>query len=230
MTTPHHPYETRIRPARRYAALVIAALALITACGDDDTDDSRNDSTNPEANSSITSTTQPPATDEEVAFPIIEDLVVEANAIIDELLQDPTVVDDPDNPEIARLREIHTDDSPTPDGVVAQLEELVEDDQRERPAESGVFSDFGVYRMTAVDEKTVRFRTCSTEDSETVDADGEVVDTRSQVTQGVGEARRIDGIWRVYGISQEDDRTLPIEPGTANPGFCDDLFAEEGEP
>lgn len=229
MTTSHRPHEAKNRPARRYAAVAITALALITACGDDGTDDSGSATTNPDA-SSATTTTQPAATDEEAAFPIIEDLVVEANAIIDELLQDPTVVDDPDNADIARLREIHTDDSPTPDGVVAQLEELVENDQRERPAESGVFSDFGVYRMTAVDEDTVRFRTCSTEDSETVDADGEVVDTRSQVTQGVGEARRVDGIWRVYGISPEDDRTLPIEPGTANPGFCDDLFSDEEEP
>jgi hypothetical protein len=71
----------------------------------------------------------------------------------------------------------------------------------------------------------VRFRTCSTEDSETIDADGNVVDHRSQVTQGVGEARRIDGTWRIYGIHLEDDRTIPLEPGTARPGFCDDLFA-----
>jgi hypothetical protein len=227
MTTPHRPHEARNRPASRCAALAVAALALITACGDDDTDDSRSDTTNPDASSSTTSTTQPPASDEEEAFPIVGDLVVEANAIIDELLQDPTAVDDPDNPQIGRLREIHTDDSPTPDGVVAQLEELVENGQRERPAESGVFSDFGVYRMTAVDENTVRFRTCSTEDSETVDATGAVVDQRSQVTQGVGEARRIDGIWRMYGIHLEDDRTLPIEPGSANPGFCDDLFSGE---
>ena len=229
MTTPHRPYEARHRRAHRWAGLAIVALTLLAACGDDDADDGRSDTTNADAGSS-TSTTQPPATDEQAAFPIVEDLVVEANAIIDELLQDPTAVNDPDNPEIARLREIHTDDSPTPDGVIAQLEELVDNDQRERPAQSGVFSDFGLYRMTAVDENTIRFRTCSTEDSETVDADDEVVDRRSQVTQGVGEARRVDGTWRVYGIQQEDDRTLPIEPGTANPGFCDDLFSGQEDP
>ncbi len=229
MTTRPHPYEPRNRRVRRWAALAIVAATLLAACGDDDADGDRSDTTNPESGSSA-STTQPAATDEEEAFPIVEDLAVEANAIVDELLQDPTAVNDPDNADIARLREIHTEDSPTPDGVVAQLEELVDNDQRERPAESGVFSDFGVYRMTAVDENTIRFRTCSTEDSETVDADGEVVDRRAQVTQGVGEARRIDGIWLMYGIHPEDDRTLPIEPGTANPGFCDDLFAEEGEP
>jgi hypothetical protein len=228
MTTHPRPSEARQRQVRRWAGLAIVTLTLLAGCGDDDADDG-SDNRDPDTSSS-SATTQPPASDEEAAFPIIEDLVVEANALIDELLQDPTVVADPDNPEIARLREIHTDDSPTPDGVVAQLEELTDNDQRQRPAASGVFSDFGVNRMTTVDENTVRFRTCSTEDSETVDADDEVVDRRAQVTQGVGEARRIDGTWRVYGIHQEDDRTLQIEPGTANPGFCDDLFSGQEQP
>jgi hypothetical protein len=212
------------------AILVVAALVALGACsGDDTATDGRSDRTSQDDGPS-TSTTQPPATQEDEAFPIVEDLVTEANAITDELLQDPTAVEDPDNREIARLREIHTDDSPTPDGVVAQLEQLADNGQRERPAESGVFSDFGVYRMTAIDENTVRFRTCSTEDSVTVDASGRVVDRRAQVTQGVGEARRVDGTWRVYGIHPDPDRTLPIEPGTAQPGFCDSLFARETGP
>lgn len=227
MTTQPSPTQAPGRRPHRWAALVVIAVALLTGCGNDDPGGA-SDTTDPDAGS--TTTTQPPATDEDAAFPLVEELATEANAIIDELLQDPAVVDEPDDDRIARLREIHTDDSPTPDGVIAQLEELAGDGLRQRPAASGVFSDFGVYRMTAVDEDTVRFRTCSTEDSETVDADGRVVDTRSQVTQGVGEARRVDGIWRMYGIHPEDDRTLPIEPGTAAPGFCDSLFPDEEEP
>jgi hypothetical protein len=215
---------------RHQAAVATAALILLVGCSGDDSGANGSSDRSDHDTDASTSATQPPATEEDEAFSIVEDRVTEANAIIDELLQDPRAVDEPENAEIARLREIHTDDSPTPDGIVTQLEELAENDLRERPAESGVFSDFGVYRMTAVDENTVRFRTCSTEDSETVDASGEVVDRRAQVTQGVGEARRIDGVWRVYGIHQEDDRTLPIEPGTANAGFCDELFSSDGEP
>jgi hypothetical protein len=219
------------RPARQTAAAGLVLLLLLSSCGDDDDSSSagRPDQRSPSAETSTTTiavdTTQPSAVDEDAAFPLIGDLAIEANTLVDELLQDPTAVEDPDNEQIARLREIHTDDSPTPDGVVAQLEALVEGGQRERPAASGVFSDFGVYQMTALDDDTVRFRTCSSEDSETIDAEGNVVDHRSQVSQGVGEARRVNGAWRIYGIHLEDDRTIPLEPGTARPGFCDDLFA-----
>lgn len=226
MTIPHRPYEARNRPARRYAALAITALAL-TACGDDDTDDSGSGSTNPDASSSTAPTTQPPATDEEAAFPIIEDLVLEATALTDQLFQNPAEVNDPDNRDVERLREIYTDDSPTPDGVVEQLRDMAEQGQRRRPAQSGVFRDLGVYQMTSLDDDTVRFRICASEDQETIDANGAVIDQRAQVTQGVGEARRVDGVWRFYGINIEDDRTLQIAPGSANPGFCDSLFAEE---
>lgn len=218
-------------PARHSAVVGLVLLVLLSSCGgDDDTGsnraaDEQSASAEPSTTTTATDATQPSATDEDAAFPLIADLAIEANTLVDELLQDPTAVEDPDNEQIARLREIHTDDSPTPDGVVAQLEALVEKEQRERPAASGVFSDFGVYQMTALDEDTVRFRTCSTEDSETIDVDGNVVEVRSQVSQGVGEARRVDGAWLMYGIHLEDDRTIPLEPGTARPGFCDDVFA-----
>jgi hypothetical protein len=224
MTTPHHPHDARTRRVRRWAAVVTVALTVLAACGDDDADDGRSDGTNTEPGSS-TSTTQPPATDEEDAFPIVEDLVTEATALADELFQNPSAVEDPHNPELARLREIYTEDSDTPDGVVAQLQELVDRGQRERPSESGVFRDLGVYQMATVDRDTIRFRICATEDSEVIDEEGNVVDQNAQVVQGVGEARRVDGTWRFFGIHLEDDRTLPIAPGTANPGFCDALFA-----
>jgi hypothetical protein len=210
----------------RFAALVTASLVLFAGCGDDDSGDSGRDDGESGADSS-SATTQPPATDADAAFPIVEDIVLEATRLVDELYQDPTVVDDPNDADIERLREIYTDDSPTPDAVTEQLHELADNGQKMRAADSGVFRDLGVYQMTAAGDDTVRFRVCATEDRETIDADGSVVDQRAQVTQGTGEARRIDGIWRFYGIHPEEDRTLTIEPGSANPGFCDDLFAEQ---
>jgi hypothetical protein len=209
-------------------AFLVAALG--PGCGGDDNDDPQADgasgdqSTSPERGSDGT---QPAATDEDAAFPIVEDLVLEATALVDDLYQDPTAIDDDDNPQLQRLREIYTDDSPTPPAVESQLRQLVDDGERLRPAASGVFRDLGAYRLVAVDENTIRFRICATEDRETIDADGNVVDQRAQVTQGVGEARRVDGRWRFYGIHPDDDRTLPIEPGTANPGFCDRLYEDQ---
>jgi hypothetical protein len=213
---------------RFIAALLPATLVLLVACGDDDaTNDSRSE--REPATDSSAATTEPPASDSEAAFPIVEDLVLEATRLVDELYQEPEAVNDPDNADVERLREIYTEDSPTPDAVTEQLHELVDNGERMRAADSGVFRDLGVYEMAAVDEDTVRFRICASEDRETIDANGNVVDQRAQVTQGTGEARRIDGIWRFYGIHPEEDRTLPIEPGTANAGFCDRLFDEQGD-
>lgn len=228
MTTPRHRDHAR-RHVRRWSTLAaVVALAVLAGCGDDDADSSPNDGAGSGADS--TTTTQPPASNEEEAFPIIEDMVLEATSLVDELFQDPTAADDPDNPEIARLREIYTDDSTTPDQVIDQLRELAANGQRERPAASGVFRDLGVYQMSAIDADTVRFRVCASEDIETVDENETVVDQTAQVVQGVGEARRVNGIWRFYGIHPENDRTLPIEPGSANPGYCDALFADSEEP
>lgn len=155
----------------------------------------------------------------------MEELEIEAAAIADELYQNPDKVTDPDDPDVARLREIYTDDSPTPDGVTANVEQLASDGQKVQAADSGIFRDLGVYQMVAIDDDTIRFRICATEDQETVDKDGTVVEQRAQVTQGTGEARRVDGIWRIYGVHPEDDRTLEIAPGSATAGFCDRLFA-----
>lgn len=225
MTTPRHRDHAG-RHVRRCSTLAaVVALAVLAGCGDDDAGSAPNEGADSGADS--TTTTQPPASNEEEAFPIIEDMVLEATSLVDELFQDPTVVDDP---EIARLPEIYTDDSTTPDGVIDQLRELADNGQRERPAASGVFGDLGVYQMAAIDADTVRFRVCASEDIETVDEAETVVDRTAQVVQGVGEARRVDGVWRFYGIHPEDDRTLPIEPGSANPGFCDALFADPEEP
>jgi hypothetical protein len=205
--------------------------ALVAACSDGDDDQPSGGAEDRQSSQDMASEeTQPAATDEDAAFPIVEDLALEATALVDDLYQEPTAIEDPDNQDLERLRGIYTDDSPTPPAIETQLRQLVDDGQRMRPAASGVFRDLGVYRPIAVDDNTIRFRICATEDRETIDSDGNVVDQRAQVTQGVGEARRIDGRWRFYGIQPDDDRTLAIEPGTANPGFCDRLFADqEGE-
>jgi hypothetical protein len=210
--------------------LTLVLLALAAGCGDDDSDSARPRDDGRSSTTSTSSTTQPPASDEEAAFPIIEDLALEATALADQLFQHPDEVNNPDNQDIERLREIYTDDSPTPDGIIDQLHGLAEKGQHRRPAASGVFRDLGVYQFTRLDDDKVRFRVCASEDQETVDANDKVVDQRAQVVQGVGEARRVDGEWRFYGINLEEDRTLPIQPGTANPGFCDSLFAGEADP
>ncbi|HET6953513.1 MAG TPA: hypothetical protein VFI47_24255 [Acidimicrobiales bacterium] len=170
---------------------------------------------------------QPSADEPDAAFPVVEDVVIEATDLADELFQDPTVVGDGD----AALRElaaVYTADSPTPAGVLAQLRALNDKGQRYRPGPSGRLRDVGVYRMQVVDRDTVALRVCAVEDVEVVDAAGSVVERRSQVTQGDGWALRAGGVWRFAGIDPDETATLPIAPGSAPTGFCDQLLGGTG--
>jgi hypothetical protein len=157
-------------------------------------------------------------------FPVVEDLVIEATGLADQLFEHPTVVNDAGDPTLARFTEIYTADSPTPAGVTAQLRTLSANGQRYRPGPSGRLRDVGVYRMTRVDDSQVAFRICAVEDVEIVDAAGTVITRRSQVTQGDGWANRVGGEWRFAGIDPDEDATLPIAPGSAPSGFCDQLL------
>jgi hypothetical protein len=207
------------------AALVVL-LAVLAGCSDDDTSaDSGDDTT---TTVPTTTTTDPPATDE-ASYEIVEDLVLEATGLADELFQDPTVVEDSGNETLVRLREIYTDDSPTPEGVEQQLRDFVADGQYQRPSATGLFREVSVYAFEAVDEDTLTFDTCNQIDKETVDADGTVVTTDARVVFVSGEARRIDGVWRFVGLSNDTGRSNPIAPGTSGHGICAQ-FAAEREP
>jgi hypothetical protein len=167
---------------------------------------------------------QPAATTPDAAFPVVENLVVEATGLADQLFEDPSVVEDGHAKLLSRFHDVYTADSPTPAGVEAQLRKLNAQGQRYRPGPSGRLRDIGVYRMTASGADQVAFRVCAVEDMEIVDAAGKVVDRRSQVTQGDGWAERTGGIWRFAGIDPDEAATLPIAPGSAPSGFCDELL------
>jgi hypothetical protein len=186
------------------------------ACSADEASDTEADA----ATEPTPTTAQPAASNPEAAFPVAENIVLEATELANELFQNPSVVDDEGSATLARFDEIYTEDSPTPAGVIAQLRALNDNGERYRPGPSGVLRDLDVYRMTAVDDDTIRLRVCAVEDVEVVDESGTVVATRSQITQGDGGLRRSDGVWRFIGIDPDETATLPIAPGSAGSGFC----------
>lgn len=197
------------------------------ACSDDDTATGSDVTTTTLADA--TTTTQPAATEDgEAAFDAVEEVVVEATGLADRLFQDPTVVDDPDNGDLVGLRELYTDDSPTPDGVEAQLREMAANGERGRPTPGGaVYREVVPYAFEAVDEDTVRFDTCNQRDSQIVDADGEVVETIAEIVFVGGTAERVDGVWRFVGLSSDLDRSNPITPGSSQAGYCADFVADD---
>jgi hypothetical protein len=216
--------DGRRRRLTRLSAALVVVLAVLAGCSDDDTSaDSGDDTT------ATTTTTQPPATDE-ASHEVIEDLVLEATSLADELFQDPTLVED-ESDALDRLREIYTDDSPTPEGVEESVRGLAERGESYTPAASGIYREVSIYKWDpATDDDTLTFDTCSLIDRVKVDADGNVLSTEARVIFTAGEAQRVDGVWRFYGLSSDVSRSTEFESGTADPGFCQQIPDEsEGD-
>ena len=165
--------------------------------------------------------TEPPLVDLDDATAVVVDKVTESARLVDELMQDPAVVDDPSDDRLARLRELYSAESPVPDELEAQLRSLAEQGRRLRPAPSGFFRRLGIYDTTTVDETALGFYVCSVEDVEIVDAAGVVVDQRARVFQGNGAAVRVDGVWRLLAMVPIDGFSRPLPPGNVNPDLCD---------
>jgi hypothetical protein len=203
-------------------------LLGLACSGDDDDDDARTTTSAAEQDASTTTLAEPQASgdDEQAAFTIVENLMTEAVDLADGFVQDPSNVSEDD---LDRLREIYTEDSPTPPNVQERLDELTSNEQKVRPGASGIFDEFMVHGLAAVDANTIRFNFCANQDQETVDAAGEVVEHFAEVSQGAGEARYFDGRWQIYGLHRDDETSLPTEPGQASPGFCEQLYGGEDQ-
>jgi hypothetical protein len=207
--------------ARALVGLGALLLGITIGCSEDEPEHRSGGDTPTE--SSTTTTTQPPATDE-AAKAEVEAVVAEATTIVDELLQDPALIDDPDDDRLDRLVELYTPDSPIPSGVEAQVHEMADAGEYRRPSGSGIFRELTIYEWTSPpDENTLQFDTCALIDDELVDASGAVIETEARVIYAAGEARRIDGVWRFYGLSNDISRSMPFTPGSGTPGFCDGL-------
>jgi hypothetical protein len=98
--------------------------------------------------------------------------------------------------------------------------------QHERPSATGIFREVSVYAFEPVDANTLSFDTCNQIDSETVDADGTVLETEALVVFVEGSARRVDGVWRFHGLSNDISRSNPIAPGGSEAGLCAQLASE----
>jgi hypothetical protein len=176
------------------------------------------------------STTAPPATDEASHAEVVA-LVDEATSLADGFWRDPSVIDDPDNPDLARYRALYTADSPTPAAVEAGLRTMVERGERYQPADNGFMREVSIYEWTpALDEDTLRFDTCSLIDRELVGSDGAVISADARLLFVGGEAHRVDGVWRFYGLSNDMSRTVPLTPGAARSGTCESFVAAAGQP
>lgn len=224
--TARHLPEQRSR--RRRGALVFAALLLsaaFPACSDDDDGNAESSSTTTESSrtsttsTSSTSTTQPPGTDLEAVEPIIADLLSQRDDLASHLRQDPESVSDSDGP-FADYAALFTPDSPQLADFRESIEGVADEGHADRPGPSGVLEATHLDSMLPSDAADVAFfQVCAFSDYETYEVEsGETVMAEAVKVVSGGEARRVDGVWRLHDFLDPDPNlveTLP--PGTADP-------------
>lgn len=211
--------------------LALAAAAPLVAACSGPADDAGVTRQERQAEAAVTpSTTAPPATDDASHAEVVA-LVDEATTLADGFWRDPSVVDDPNNPDLARYRELYTDDSPTPPAVEEGLRTMVERGERYQPAANGFMREVEIYQWApATDEDTLRFDTCSVIDRQLVGSDGSVISADARLLFVGGEAHRVGGVWRFYGLSNDMSRTVTLTPGAARSGTCESFVAAAGQP
>jgi hypothetical protein len=221
---------TRGRPAgTRRAVLAVVTVGLLlaaTSCGDDSSDDEGDDG--PSDTPPSTTTTTHPSTedDEEAAFDIVKDLETEVDALVERLYRDPSVVDDPDNPDLQRLEEIVAEEHL--ESVRTALRENNEEGVAQVAPSSGVYLETYVYDIGTVDGDTIRYAFCAVQDLIRVDAEGNELDEGFATgVQGIRQAHRENGLWRLVGT--EDSNTEEIEPGSTSPGYCESRIIGDPE-
>jgi hypothetical protein len=213
------------RPVRvAVAVAAIAALAL-TACGDD-SDEEGEDEESSEESAPTTTTTQPSATDDEAtAFAIVEDIFHERNELVDEIYQNPQLIEDPGSDHIDRIRALSTGDmNDAVDTLVDDAQEMLNAGDHLQ-ATGDVMSDRGIYGIETADANTITFERCLMGDNQRVDDSG---DPTSEPTVfgsfGPGTAERVDGVWKISESKRWEGEGLTeneLTPGYLRSGFCD---------
>lgn len=195
----------RARPIPR-AGLVLGAALLVVACGGDGGDGGEERSGGDPSGTTEARRTevQPPASDAEGVRRYIADLLDEHDYVVNQILADPGVARDPQDPLTRRYVDLFAPDSDTPDQLLASFVEMDDAGERMEPYEPGRPMDGtrldGDVEALAEDE--ARFPTCNELQYRRFGADGQVIEEHPpQVHPGEGFAVRVGGEWRLWRLS-----------------------------
>lgn len=206
--------------AARHRAVALTATAAIIllglgACSHGDAKASRSTTTSAAATTPSTeppSTTQPPATDDAAVRPLISGLLHQWDVSMTAILAQPTaVLDDPNSQLRQPLDAIFTPDSPNLSDVDKLAKGYVDRDLLARAGPSGL-SQHTVYLHTtqAPNATWMTFVWCSFDDSIAYNAStSKVVSDRVGIIQGAGEAKRVDGRWKLFRLYQLGETSAP---------------------
>jgi hypothetical protein len=186
-------------PLLARALVTVAAIGLaVTACSGDDDDTSS--TTSETTASSTTSSTEPAGTEPADVEPYITELLAGYDEVTNQIVADPSVARDRNNPLIEDYLALVETGSEADEGAIQTWV-----DNAEEGITIGPYSDDAPPAVTrldgpieAVSEDEVRFPTCKEHNYRKYDAQGRETEIiTGQFIPGQGTAVRVDGEWRL---------------------------------
>ena len=208
--------EPRLR-AMGMAATVLLSVAL-ASCSSSGKAANPPSSTVPATTRVATTTTEPPSSDEAAVSARVATLLRNWDVAMTALREHPAeVIGQPDDSRRQVLASIFTANSPYTADIDKVLAAYSSGGVKARPTTGDVVQHTTYLRTTeSPTPDSVSFVWCSFDDSTSVrSSTGEVVNDQVGVTQGGGEAQRVDGQWRLYRLFQLTHSAKP--KGTTNP-------------
>jgi hypothetical protein len=185
--------------------LLITAL-LGGACGDDD------EAARPKPSSTIveetTSTTQPPGTDPAEVRPYIEDLLARFDDSTNQIVVDPGVAADRNDPLIQAYLRLFEPNSDFAEGAISNWVQNGELGLSTEPFDDSAppYTTLVDGDLVAVSDDEVTFPTCDKQNYRHIDGQGRPTELVSgQQVQGQGTAVRVDGEWRLRRLDIYDN-------------------------
>jgi len=205
------------------AALLAPLVLGLGSCSDDSADGGpstteRRQSTSTSSSSTSTTTTQPESSDDAGVRPILNELLGHWDEAMTGVAGDPEAAVDPQSDLREPFAEVFTADSP----FVADLTDFVSQgyvgqDLGTRPATGTLNQHTVATRLTGTpDDDHLSFVFCSFNDGEDFYlSTGERRSADVGITEGAGEAVRVDGVWKLHRLQQLTFNTAP--EGSPNP-------------
>ena len=204
------------------ASLAPLVLGLVS-CSDDSADGGpstteRRQTTVPATSTSTSTTTQPASSDDAGVRPILDRLLARWDEAMTGIAGDPEAAVDPQSDLRDPFAEVFTADSP----FVADLTDFVSQgyvgqDLGTRPATGTLNQHTVATRLTGTpDDDHLTFVFCSFNDGEDFYlSTGERRSADVGITEGTGEAVRVDGVWKLHRLQQLTFNSAP--EGSPNP-------------
>lgn len=179
-------------------ALLIGAVVYVIAARPGDDDPDPEPTTTTAARTTTTSDEEPPGTEPDAVEPYVADLLTRYDEVTAQILADPAIAGDADNPLYGDLRALLTPDSEMTDPVMRALGRRGDQGVAQEPLEG---NQLPVRRTVEGDIETVstdevRFSTCTRYDYRLVNSAGEPIEVGVDESElGTGVAVRVDGRW-----------------------------------